>query len=239
MMLENQLPNLPDLLRKYTQEDMFASGLRVGLSIIGPAGVIAGEFLTQFVPTQRIDRLQDFVEKLGERLAGVEDQFKERLVTSPGFAALTEQASLSAVRTASAEHRWDLASLLKHGLNRPEADMLEEQTLLSLRDRLNDAQILILMSYGNFKRTLNDHELESFMSSHPGVFDVQPPTFSDSEEVEHRWAMYHHYENELFALNLLADLDRTNTGPERNCQIATLGRLLLQSIGRGRDAGAG
>jgi hypothetical protein len=39
-----------DLLRRFTQEDMFASGVRVALSALGPFGDVIGEFLTQFVP---------------------------------------------------------------------------------------------------------------------------------------------------------------------------------------------
>jgi hypothetical protein len=51
-----------DLLRRFTQEDMLASGIRVALGAIGPVGTMVGEFLTQFVPAQRVDRLQHFVE---------------------------------------------------------------------------------------------------------------------------------------------------------------------------------
>jgi len=80
-------------LRRFTQEDMLASGLRVALASVGPVGVIVAEFATQLVPRQHLDRLQNFSEQLNERLAGLEDEFRERLSSSAAFATLTEEAS--------------------------------------------------------------------------------------------------------------------------------------------------
>ena len=222
--------------RKYTQQDLLASAIRTGLSVAGPAGAIVAEFITEFVPAQRVDRLHDFVEQLDDRLRGVEAQFKERLASSSGFAALAEQASVSAVRTASTEHRADLAELLKHGLSRSEAEMLQEEALLSLRDRINDAQVLILMAYGNFKRTMGDTELKAFHDAHPGVFDVRSPDSGRSAEHKQRWTMLEHYEADLNALGLLRDTEGiAKSGPRRRYQITDLGRLLLEAIGRYRD----
>ena len=67
-------------------------------------------------------------------------------------------------------------------LLRDDAEALEEQALLRLRDRLNDAQVILLMSYGNFRRTMGDMELRAFWDAHPGLFGVHPPTFGSSEE---------------------------------------------------------
>ena len=169
-------------------------------------------------------------------MKGLEEQFIERLTSSAGFAALTEQASLSAVRTASAEHRKDLAELLKHGLSRSDAEMVEEQALMSLRDRLNDAQVVILMAYGSFKRTFGDTALNEFQAAHPGVFDLSPPDSGSSPDDSRRWTMLEHYERELNALGLLRDTEGVvKSGPRRKYQITNLGRLLLEAIGRFRD----
>jgi hypothetical protein len=51
-------------LRRFTQEDMLASGIRMALSATGPFGVVLAEFATQLVPQQRLDRMQDFVTRL-------------------------------------------------------------------------------------------------------------------------------------------------------------------------------
>lgn len=225
-----------ELLRRFTQEDMLASGIRTALGLAGPIGTVVGEFLTQFVPAQRIDRLQHFVECLHERLDDLEVRFKERLAASPSFAALAEEACVSAVRTASDHHRRDLAALLRHGLSRDDAEMLEEQALLRLRTRVSDAQVVLLMSYGNFRRTMGNAELKQFWDQHPGLFDVHPPSMSSSAEERRRWTMKEHYEAELESLGLLRDTEGVaKSGRPRKYEITPLGRLLLEAIGRYRD----
>ncbi len=215
---------------------MLAAGIRVALGVAGPVGTIVGEFLTHFVPWQRMDRLQQFVECLAERMTGIEERFKDRVTSDPAFAALAEEASVSAVSTASDEHRKDLAAVLRHGLSREEAEMLEEQALLRIRNRLNDAQVILLMSYGNFRRTMGDTELKEFWDAHPGLFDVHPPAMNSSSEQRRRWTMKEHYESELEALGLLRDTEGTiKSGRTRKYQISSLGLLLLEAIGRYRD----
>lgn len=233
-MFENESES--ELLRRYNQQDLLAGAVRTGLSLLGPVGAIAAEFITEFVPQQRLDRLHDFVEKLGARLVGLEEQFKTRLASDAGFAALTEQATLSAVRAASGQHRSDLAELLKQGLSHSEAEMLEEQALLSLRDRINDAQVLLLMSHGSFEQTFRNEERAEFQKAHPGVFGIRPTTYGSSPDERRRWTMREHYERELAAYGLLKDTEGiAKSGAVRRYEITSLGLLLLKAIGRDRD----
>ena len=183
-----------------------------------------------------MDRLQQFVECLAERMTGLEDRFKERIASDPGFAALTEEASVSAVNTASDDHRRDLSALLHHGLSREEAEMLEEQALLRLRNRIIDAQVILLMSYGNFRRTMGDTELKEFWDAHPGLFGIHPPAMDSAPEERRRWTMREHYQAELESLGLLHDTEGVvKSGRSRKYEITGLGRLLLEAIGRYRD----
>jgi hypothetical protein len=224
------------LWRRYAQSDLLATAIRTGLSVAGPVGAIVGEFITEFVPARRVDRLHDWIEKLDDRLKGVEEEFKQRLASSNDFAALAEQAAVSAVRTGSSDHRADLAHLLKHGLSKSNAEMIGEQALMSLRDRLNDAQVIILMAYGNFKQTFGDAEFGAFSKAHPGLFSVSPPMFGSSPDEGRRWTMVNHYESELATLGLLHDTQGVvKPGPDRQYAITSLGILLLQAIGRYRD----
>jgi hypothetical protein len=95
--------------------DLLAAGIRVALSPLGPFGAVIAEFATQIVPKQRLDRLQDFIEQLNQRLSGMEALFRERISLSAPYASLAEEASLAAVRTASCDRRRDLAALLRTG----------------------------------------------------------------------------------------------------------------------------
>jgi hypothetical protein len=233
-MFDDHSPDHP--LRRFTQQDLLASGLRVALSAAGPFGAIVGEFLTQFVPAQRLDRLQQFVDCLAERLDRLESDFRERISSSPGYAALVEEAAVSAVKAASDNHRRDLAWLLTNGLSMDEAELLDAQALLRLRDRITDAQVILLMSYGNFRRTMGDSELHEFQSKHPGLFDRNPPTMSSSEEHVRRWSLSEHYRAELETLGLFRDTEgEVNSSRSRKYEITVLGKALLTAIGRYRD----
>jgi hypothetical protein len=232
-----------DWLRQFTQEDYAASLIRVTLGLTGPLGVIAAEFLTQFVPRQRLDRLSDFLEKLVERVSDLE-AFKSRLQESAAFSAVVEQAFIVAVRTPSTERRRDLASLLRNGLSRPDAEMIEQQTFVRMLDELNDPEVLILMNYGSFSvlindpaRLINNPARDEFRRTHATVFDVRPPTLGDSDpSSSRRWTMYQSYVSHLVRLDLaeeyLVGTPRNEAERLRQPGITPLGRMLLASIDR-------
>jgi hypothetical protein len=235
-MRSRHVPDKTDWVRRYTQEDCGAATLRTALSLAGPVGAIVAEFLTQFVPGQRIDRLNDFVEQLGQRVADVEEQFKVRLHESAAFASLAEQVSLAAVRSPSAERRCDLAELLRHGLSRPDAELIEEHAVVRLLDQLNDAQVLILMQHGSFTDSMVDPARDEFVERNADILAVMPPGYGDPEEQHRRWTMYRHYEDGLIGLNLLEDAEGiVKGGPVRRVRITALGCLLLTAIGRAAE----
>jgi hypothetical protein len=219
------------LLRKYTQEDMLASGVRVALSVAGPVGTIIGEFLTQFVPQQRLDRLTDYTEQLHDRLHGLEEEFRTRLQTSAAFASFVEQATVAAVRQPSVQRRRDLAELVKSGLSRNDVEMIEHEAILRVLERLNDVQLLILMRYGAFRRSFGNPELEAFVHAHADVFP-NPPTYGDNDDTLRRWAMYSVFEDELVQLNLLRDTEGiAKSSPQRKLGITPFGKMLLRGVG--------
>lgn len=220
-------------LRRFSQQDWLATSIRTTLSLTGPIGALFGEFLTQFVPGQRLDRLQDYVERLGERLIGLEEQMQQRTESSPAYAHLVEQATVAAVQTASGERRRDLAELLKTGLSKSDAELVEHHALLKLLEQLNDAQILILMRHANFKSYSGNEAIASFEAAHPGVFDVRPPDSGSTDDQRRQWTMYSHYENELISLGLLRDTEGgVKSSPRRKVIVTHLGLLLLDAIGR-------
>jgi hypothetical protein len=229
--------SVQDLMRRYSQEDALAAGIRVALSTLGPVGAIGAEFLTQFVPRQRADRLQDFIEQMAHRFRDVEEQqLRDRLETSAAFSSLAEQASLAAARSASSKRRRELADLLRTGFSRPDAELIEHEALLHLLERLNDAQVLILMDHGHFEPTFGNTKRQTFQAKHAGVFDVMPPDSGASEGQARRWVMYRHYEDDLVSLGLLRDLEGVaKSGRRRKVAIADLGRLLLDAINKNEE----
>lgn len=220
-----------DLLRRYGQGDVIVSALRTALSVAGPMGAIVGEFLTQLVPDQRMDRLQDFVERLDDRLTSLEDKFKARLHQSPVYAAFTEQVMVAAVRTPSRERHRDLAELLRTGLTKSDADLVRHQTLLTLLDRLNNVQIIILVGYGDFADPGGPDRLK-FFETHRDAFP-EPSAMNSTADEAVAWDMYRHYESELLRVGLLREVESVAKASTRGRLVITpIGKLLLEAIGR-------
>jgi hypothetical protein len=202
--------------------------------LAGPAGTILAEFLTEFVPDERLRRLEDFAARLAERVSGMEDTFTVRLRESAAYGALAEDVSVAAVRSASAERRRDLAELLCRGLLRSDAELIEQHALLHLLEELNDAQVVILMEKGSFSDRMHDPARDAFIERHATVFAHSPTAAADEQGIR-RWTVYRHYEDALVAMNLLKDREGvfTPSGGYRHTEITALGRLLLVAIGRG------
>ena len=220
--------------RRWEQSDLIARSIKTVLGACGPLGGILADFVIEFVPNQRLDRLSDYAEHLGDRMRGLEDAFQARLRASAAYASLCEQTTLAAARAASAQRRRDIAEILRRGLTLPDAELIEQEALLQVLESLNEAQVLILMWYGCFPQTFGDPAQEAFSNAHPGVFDVLSPAGTDDEDVRRRWTMRRFYEDQLVALGLLCEqeglLQSSPAFPQR--RITHLGELLLRAIGR-------
>lgn len=226
-------PGPPDtgLLRSNTQADLFAKGGKgllsflgasAGFALAGPIGAIAGDLLVEFIPRQRQDRLQEFVEMLNERLGGIEAEVRAKLATSAGYASITEQAMFAAVRTASHDRRRHLVELLRTGLSKDEAELVEHETLLRLLDRLNDPQVLLLAAHAEKAGAGGPWGIEVLADGVP---------FNADGHSMRRFTMYRAYADELKTLGLMKDTEgvaKSSWAP--NMEITHLGRLLLGAI---------
>jgi hypothetical protein len=74
------------------------------------------------------------------------------------------------------------------------------------------------------------------LKQHPGVFDIEPPTFGSSTDAIEQWEMHSHYVNELVSRNLLKDAEgMAKSAGARRVAITRLGKMLLEAIGRPVD----
>ena len=211
------------------QQDILVKAIRVGLSFCGPVGALLGEVITEFIPAQRIDRLQDFSERLKEQIDDL-NAFKTKFESSTGFAALVEGVTLAAIRTPSPDRREQLAALLANGLSKDEAQLIAQLELLKLLEQLNQPQILMLMRYGSFRQVMGNDELHEFIERHKEVF-VSPPDQMSSEESRRAWAMHQYYGDSMTNLGLLRDTEGVvKSGHRRKWAITPLGRMLLVEI---------
>jgi hypothetical protein len=219
-----------DIARQFSQQDLLAVGIKGFCGLLGPLGGVVGEFVTQFVPEQRLDRLANMVEQLDEQLGGLREEFKARL-HQPTFAALTEDAFVSAVQTPSDARRRQLASLLRNGLADADAELGRKHTLLRILGGLEDAGLIILRAYG-FSRPSEGAECDAYIQRHASVLDVIPLHGAQTDEERRRWAFYRFYEDRLVSSGLLRELEGTTvrTSPRPLRELTDLGRLLLSAI---------
>lgn len=212
---------------------MFASGIRVALSALRPFGGVIGDFLTQFVPQQRLDRLTEFVEILHEQMEAAATSFQQRVETSAPYAALLEESTLAAVRTPSSQRRRDIVEILRTGLSKSDAEVIGHHALLRLLENLNEAEIIVLMSLGSFRKPFNDPEVDQFYEKHDAVLGIMPPNLNASLEEHRRWMIRDHYDETLISRGLARDTEGiVKSGPQRTLAITPLGSMLLQAIGR-------
>lgn len=216
-------------LRPTTQADILAGSLRASLALLGPAGVLFGEFLTHFVPNQRLDRLTDYVEILGDRLDDLQ-AFQTRIESSAAFAAVVEEATVAAVQSPESQRRRDLAEFVKSGLQIEDHDLVAHRALMTLLEQINEPQLVILTAYA-FDAGMGDRDHEDFMKKHADVF-ISPPTGAADGPADERWAMREFYEDQLVKLGLLTEVEGVISHKPRVRKITTLGRMLLKAIAR-------
>ncbi len=208
---------------------LLAAGIKGFCGLLGPFGAIAGEFLTQFVPRQRLDRLQDFIEQLNDEVGALRDRFEARL-QEPPFASLTEESFVAAVQTPSDVRRRELAALLRHAIESKEASLSREHAMLRLLADVADAEIVILRAH-SFSRVIGDQAYANYVRAHDDVLSARPPDSGSTAAERERWTLYLFHEDRLVGLGLLRELEgiaKSSVRPRRG--LTELGRLLLEAI---------
>ena len=204
--------------------------------IIGPA---MAEVIDHTIPNQRIDRIAAFVEELDQRLREhCEDKDTCRLLETPEAVDLLEEGMFQAARALTDERLEYIACLLKNGLTSDDMKHIEKRSLLELLSRLNDAELIILHSYG-----LHSQQDTNFFEQHADVLHGVRAHLGSSQEEIDRSAIHKMYRQKLRELRLIAprfERPRRGEAPEldlktgmiktRGDNLTPLGRLLLRHL---------
>jgi len=198
-------------------------------------GALAAEVIGTFIPNQRIDRIENLLLRLDQKLASVGTEDWKNKFQSPEFIDLLEDGMVQGSRALSDERRDYLASLLKNSLTQSDLDHFQQKRLLGLLSELNDIEVLLLQLF-----SLSGMLRQSFMNKHAEV--LTPPRVvpsSPPEEID-RGAVYDSYKNHLVQLGLIrpkrkAELPEFGEEPgmvrSHRYEATDLGRLLLRYIG--------
>lgn len=228
----------PDI--NHTGRDTAIAVARGAVSYVPYVGPILAELFGTIIPNQRIDRVSTFAQMLNAKVEHIDQDLLEQKMRTEEFADLFEDGAFQAARALTDERKEYIASLLKNSLTGEDLDHLQEKQLLSLLGEINDAELIILRSYG---LDLDPQAHREFIETHQDTIQGPLAVLGSSQEEAARSAIHQTYRSHLQRLGLLQDKykkPKKNELPEwdyktgmlksNSTQITPLGRLLLRYI---------
>ena len=218
--------------------DVAVALARSALGIIPVVGPIAAEIVGAIIPGQRVDRIQRFLEKLAQRVDGIEETMIRDKMSQPESIDLLEDCLQGASRALSDNRLQYLANLYATGITSEQADHETNKKMASLLSQLTDAEVIWLGELAQIRAVLDWPE---------GNLDVLYPRSAamrssaaevDAAEIQKAW------KDRLIQLGLAnarlrksmrdgsIEIDMITNDWERDEPEATwLGRMLLGYIG--------
>lgn len=223
-----------------TGRDTAIAVARGAVNYIPYVGPILAELFGTIIPNQRIDRVTTFAQMLNAKVEHMDQDLLEQKMRTEEFADLFEDGAFQAARTLTDERKEYIASLLKNSLSSEDLDHLQEKQLLSLLGDINDAELIILRSYG---LDLDPQAHQQFIETHQDTVQGPLAVFGSSQEEADRSAIHQTYRSHLQRLGLVQEKykkPKKNELPEwdyktgmlksSGTHITPLGRLLLRYI---------
>jgi hypothetical protein len=220
--------------------DLTVAGF-VGLVGLTPIiGSLIAEVVSEIIPRRREARIISMLEKLSEKVIGLESEFEVKLRT-PEYVALLEDGFIQSSKSLTAERLDYIASLLKNSIPEEDNEHIWHQKLLSILGDLNDAQVIILKRYSFHSADVEG--IQSFIQQHQDILRVPTIVMGASDEDVEHLTRYNVYRDGLVSVNLLEpkykklskselpEFDyRTGRIETSGYQITRLGRALLEFI---------
>lgn len=223
---------------KNNKSDILALVLKSAAGCVPYAGGLIAEVIGSVIPNQRLDRLAQFVEKLQEKIDGIEEKINKRAKTDPLFLDFFEDELMQVSRATTEERIEYLSNLLINGLNSDEAELFAAKQLLRLLGQLNDAEIIWLNYYYIDHRAKQD-----FVEKNPEILQPKPRHMGMDENAYKASIIQENYTQRLEELHLIEtkiEFDRKTGQPIPNffkdgfkrkySEITPLGRQLIKII---------
>jgi len=222
------------LKKKYAVS--IGKGILGAIPIVGP---LIAETVGSIIPNQRIDRINDFLLKLEEKIKDIDQEQTKLRFKSEEFIDILEEGMLQAAKSLTKERKEYIASLVANGIKDEDIEHVQKKLILNLLNELNDAEIIILQSYG-----LPPGEEKEFFEQHKEILMPPPPALrnQDPSLIDDR-TLFDAQKSHLARLNLITPTyKKTKKGelPEfdpktgmikaQGYKITPLGRLLLKNI---------
>ncbi len=213
--------------------------LKGALGAVPLVGGLLAEIAGQFIPQQRVDRIEDFMRYLDARIDGLDAETLRARLADPERLDVLEEGVIQSTRALSTARREYIASIVGNGISGDNKAKIEAKRMLKLLREVDDDQIIILA--GKLIRHQRDRE---FQERHVAVFDPLRVHMQSEREEFDRAALYELARVELVRLGLLAprfktpkkgelpDFDpKTGMMKQASRDITPLGRMLLRQVG--------
>jgi hypothetical protein len=189
------------------------------------AGAAIAELITEIVPGQRQERIEDWLRHLAERLVGVEETVLRKRLRKPENVALFEEGAYQAARAFTGERRRQIAELVAGGIADDRRDYVESHRVLRLLEELDDGEVILLAGY------LSKNLHGEYWNRHASVMYVPPAHLGSDRDGIDRNTVREAATLHLLRLGLLEG----EAGAQHSVGLSSLGRLLLRRIGLAGD----
>ncbi len=228
-------PELP-ALGKTARDYSVAAGRGVfgGIPFIG---AICSEIVTNVIPDQRMDRLEEYVTLLEGRLSAVEEENLNAKMRLPSKIDLFEEGAFQSARSLTPQRRDYIAGIVAKGIVGSDTEEAGAKRMLNLLGELDDDQIVMLAASEHGSRARHLRE------THREVLGPMEVVLAASDEEKARATLRRANEQHLVRIGLLKPAFRRTTQdgtPEFDREtgmmkasvvnITPLGRLLLQYL---------
>lgn len=215
----------------------------IGKAILGAipfVGPLIAETVGSIIPNQRIDRINDFLQLLENRIEETEKDNARLKFQNEEFIDILEESMIQASKALSKERKEYIASIVSNGIGKDEVDHIQKKLLLNILNEISDTEIIILQLHG-----LPPGEDREYFEKHKDI--LMPPHVtlrtSDQSAIDDK-TLFDAQKNHLARLDLIVlkykqpkkgeipEFDpATGMIKAQGYKITSLGRLLLRNIG--------
>jgi len=218
-------------------------GLAKGaIGTVPGVGSILAEIVGQFIPNQRLERIEDYLRLLEARLRENEAGLSARPLTEPEAIDLIEEGGFQSARATTDERRQYIARVVADGLSGDDRKRIESKRLLRLLSELDDDQLIILSSY--LRRNMQN---DSFIATHRHLLGPRNVSTAEPKAVIDAATMREIAHDALGRLGLIRQM-LPNQKPDQpprfdlygkmmggHILLSRAGQTLLHSIGLAND----
>lgn len=199
------------------------------LGAIPFVGTFLGELVTQIIPNQRLERIEQYLLFLDNELSATKEKFKifQNNISIPQGIEILEDCLISAGRSSSDIRKQRLARLTFTSLTCSPINYREAKKMINLYSELTDEELIMLVyhrepSFIGSGRNPDDYHT-IMMKKFPEVLEPISATLGQDPEVYRRKALQDSHRETLIQRGLCEEKNRSFS-------ITPLGKILAEYI---------